>query len=434
MTQQRQDSVGRNFALLLAGNLVSILGSSVYLIVVILYLKDATESAAMLGFYNFVALLPTVLLGPFAGAIIDRWSCRAALIVSDGARGVLMLLLAAIALVPGGIRIWHILLITAMSGMSHAFFQPAVLAIIPQIVPDAALKQANALRTGSTQIGNLVGNAVGGVVYALVGFVPVLVVNGLSFIVSAVQESWIRLPQGSAATRSASPVAPHRETPDTITTSDSERGRLRESLRTVLAESISGLRYILRRRGLRALLFSNAAVFLLSPPLVLVLPFVVEDVLALSPVYVGIYFAAMLAGGITAYTVWGLVPLAGRGDRRLLIGSFFVLALSMGLAGVVLNAWILAVSVTMAGACIATINLVIVTTVQRRVPGSRRARTFGLLESGAALSVPFAYLLAGVVVELLLRNVRLVFAASAIVVVVTGALVLRSKGLRRMMA
>lgn len=412
MTQQRREALGRNFALLLTGNMVSILGSSVYLIVVILYLKDVTESAAMLGFYNFVALLPPVLLGPFAGAVIDRWSSRAALIVSDAARGVLMLLLAAVSLLPAGIRIWHILLFTALGGISHAFFQPAVLSIMPEIVPDGVLKRANALRTGSTQIGNLVGNAVGGVVYALVGFIPVLIVNGLSFLISAVQESWIRLPRAVSGDDSRPPGA---------------------ILGTVPAEALAGLQYILRRRGLRALLFSNAAVFLLSPPLVLVLPFVVEDVLELSAVFVGIYFAAMLAGGIAAYTVWGTVSLAERGDRRLLIGSFFALALCMGLAAIVLNAWILALCVTVAGAAIASINLVIVTTVQRRVPGPRRGRTFGLLESTAALSVPFAYLVAGVVVELLLRNVRLVFAVSAVVVVVTGVLVLRSKGLRRML-
>ena len=430
MTQQQRQSLGRNFTLLLSGNLVSIFGSSVYLIVVILYLKDATESAAVLGFYNFLALLPPVLLGPFAGALIDRWSRRAALIVSDAVRGVLMLLLAAAALLPGGIRIRQILLITALSGVCHALFQPAVQAIVPEVVPDSVLKRANALRSGSTQIGNLIGNAVGGVVYALIGFVPVLVANGLSFLISAVQESWIRLPQATPP--------PGRTTgePSGNTTGATPRARhsLRAALRALFAETLGGLRYILRRRGLRALLFSNAAVFLLSPPLVLVLPFVVEDVLGLSPVFVGIYFAAMLGGGIGAYALWSLVPLAGRGDRRLLIASFFALALSMALAGVMLNAWILALAVTIAGAAIASINLVIVTTVQRRVPGPRRGRTFGLLESAAALSVPFAYLLAGVVVELLLRNVRLVFFVSAGVVVITATFVLRSKGLRRMMS
>ena len=408
MAQHQRARLGRNLRLLLAGNLVSVLGSSVYLIVVVLYLKDETGSAAVLGFYNFVALLPPVVLGPFAGTLVDRWSRRKTLVMSDLLRGALMLLLASFALLPSGIRIAHILVITALGGVLHAFFLPAVHAIIPDIVPQGALKRANSLRAGTAQIGNLAGNAVGGLVYAAVGFVPVLIVIGISFFLSAVQESWIRYAE-PAGLRSQQPF------------------------RAAIRETVTGVSYIMRRRGLRALLFANSAIFLLSPPLLLVLPFVVEDVFELPTAFVGFYFAIMLAGGIAAYALWACVPLAAHGDRRVLIGSFFLLAAAILTTGLFLDARLLFVTLFLAGASIASVNLVVVTTVQRVVPPLRRGRVFALLESLASLSAPFAYAFGGVLIDLLLQDIALVFYFTTAVVLLVAAVSLRSGGLRRML-
>ena len=409
MEQQQSGRLDRNFTLLLAGNLVSVLGSSVYLIVIVLYLKDRTGSASMLGLYNFVALLPPVLLGPFAGALVDRWSRRNTLVISDAVRGVLMLLLALTALLPSGIRIAHILLFTAAGGIAHAFFLPAVQAIIPEIVPQSALKRGNSLRAGGSQVSNLAGNAIGGAAYAVLGFVPVLIINGVSFLLSALQESLIRTPAQPAVAREGA------------------------WLSLVIGQTLAGLRYIVRRRGLRAMLLANSALYLLSPPLLLVLPFVVEDVLQLSTAFVGFYFAIMLAGGISAYALWACLPLTGRGDRRVLIGSFFCLAAAVLVSGVWLDPWVLSLTLFVCGGSIASVNLVIVTSVQRLVPQARRARVFALMESAGALSAPFAYAFAGVIIDILLQDIRLVFFLSAAVVVVAAAGTLCSSGLRRML-
>lgn len=403
--------VWRNFCLLLAGNLVSVLGSSVYLIVIVLYLKDETGSAAMLGLYNFMALLPPVVLGPFAGALVDRWSRRNVLVVSDAVRGALMLLLAGFALLPSGIQLAHILVITAVAGVAHAFFLPAVQTIVPEIVPASRLKRAHSLRAGGSQISNVCGNALGGVVYVAFGLVPVLIANGVSFLLSAVQESWIRYPHAAAVLRS---------------NAGRDRGR-------VVAETAAGLRYITRRRGLRAMLVANSAVFLLSPPLLLVLPFVVEDVLQLPTAWVGFYFAAMLVGGIMAYTVWAVVPLGGRGDRRVLVGSFFCLSTAVLVSGLWLEPAVLLATFFVCGAAIASVNLVIVTSVQRLVPHNRRARVFSLIESAGALSAPFAYAFSGLLIDLLLQDIALIFFISAAVVLTIAVIMLRSTGLRRLL-
>ncbi|TVR01319.1 MAG: MFS transporter [Spirochaetaceae bacterium] len=418
MKQPRQP-LGRNFSLLLAGNVVSVLGSSVYLIVIILYLKETTGSATLLGFYNFVALLPPVLLGPFAGALADRWSRRSALVWSDAARGILMLLLAVAAMSPAGLSIALLLVITALAGICHALFLPAVPALIPEIVAEPQLKRANSLRAAGTQIGNMTGNAVGGLVFAVVGLVPVLVVNGVSFLLSALQESWIRVPTPPGAGGSGRAVG--------------EDGSLSESrpVRGIIRQTVAGVRYLLRRRGLRALLLANSAVFLLSPPLLLVLPFVIEDTMGLPTAFVGLAFAVTLAGGIAAYLMWAAVTLSRSADMVVLVGSFAALALMLLLIALLLTPWVLFAGLLVSGAAIASINLMVNTVVQRTVPAGRRARVFSLIESVAALSTPFAYAASGVLIDALMQEIRLVFAVTGAVLAAAALLAAFSPGLRR---
>ena len=82
----------RNLALLVTGNSVSAFGNAIYILAVILILKELTESTFAIGVFQFVALLPAVLLSPIVGSVIDRSSRRRIVVISDLARGVLMVL------------------------------------------------------------------------------------------------------------------------------------------------------------------------------------------------------------------------------------------------------------------------------------------------------------------------------------------------------
>ena len=85
--------LNRNFTLILSGRSAAILCNSLYAVVLVLYLKRMTGSASILGVMQLLAFLPCVLLGPFAGALVDRISLKTVIVTSYALRGLLMLLL-----------------------------------------------------------------------------------------------------------------------------------------------------------------------------------------------------------------------------------------------------------------------------------------------------------------------------------------------------
>ena len=183
---------GRDLILLITGNAVSAFGNAVYLITVTLLLKELTDSAFMLGLFQFLALAPGFLLSPLTGVVVDRLSRRSIIIGTDLYRGALMLLAAAALAVPALRSGWFVLTIAFLSGIGHALFVPAVHALLPALVQPAGLQTATALRAAGSQVGNLGGSAAGGALFALLGAPLVLVINGVSFLASAVQEMYIR--------------------------------------------------------------------------------------------------------------------------------------------------------------------------------------------------------------------------------------------------
>ena len=79
----------KNFNLILAGQGTALLGSTLYYVVLVLFLKHMTGSAAMIGVVELLAFLPWVLLGPLAGALVDRADLKTVIVWSYALRGLL---------------------------------------------------------------------------------------------------------------------------------------------------------------------------------------------------------------------------------------------------------------------------------------------------------------------------------------------------------
>ena len=248
------------------------------MVAAVLYLKDVTDSAVLLGLFQFLALIPGFILSPLSGSLIDRWSRRNVLIVTDALRGVLMIGAGLFLLIGLGSAPTVLLTLSFAAGLGHAFFVPAAQALIPEIVPPTHLSTANALRTGGSQIFNMTGNAVGGVLFVVLGAPIVLILNGVTFLISAVQEAWIAPP----------PLRRDRKHPPLNAAS------LRGDVATVL-------RYLKTRPVIRTRIVAQAGMFLLSPVFLLTLPFVLIDELGTGEQVLGYIFAASLAGGIVVF-------------------------------------------------------------------------------------------------------------------------------------
>lgn len=122
------------FFIIWSGQAVSLVGSALVQFALVWWMTRTTGSATVLATATLVALLPQILLGPFVGALVDRWNRRLIMIIADtaiaAATGVLILLFAA-----GIVQVWHVYAILLVRSLGGAFHSPAMTASTSLMVP-----------------------------------------------------------------------------------------------------------------------------------------------------------------------------------------------------------------------------------------------------------------------------------------------------------
>jgi MFS family permease len=149
--------------LLISGQTVSNFGDGIALVALTLLVLDTThDSVTKLAWFAAARMAPTVIFLLIGGAIVDRFSRRILLLISDTMRalltGVLVVMIAT-----GALRFWELLVFAVLFGCFDAIFLPAISALTPEIVPEDLLPAMNAVRPLSNQLtGSMIGPAVGG--------------------------------------------------------------------------------------------------------------------------------------------------------------------------------------------------------------------------------------------------------------------------------
>ncbi len=172
----------RNLALLFAGQVISSVGDWILWIALPFYVYAQTGSTVAMGSMFIVNNLPTILFGSLAGVFVDRWDRRRTMIGTDLLRALLLLVLL---FVDRGERIWLIYPVTFLLATVAQFFRPARSAILPALVNQEELAPANTLNAAGGDLAMLVGPAVGGLLFARIGFAGVVLIDVASFLLSA---------------------------------------------------------------------------------------------------------------------------------------------------------------------------------------------------------------------------------------------------------
>ncbi len=272
----------RAFTIAWLGQLLSLTGSGLTTFVLGLWVYIDTKSVTKFALISFFGTLPSLVLLPFAGALVDRWNRRSAMIVSDlGAA--LAVLFIAVLLWAGRLEIWHIYIAVAFSSAFGALRWPAFSAAIPLLVPPRHLGRANGMVQAAEAAGAIVPPLLGGFLLVTVPLYFIILIDFSTFLFSLSLLFLVRFPKPTAGREEAS-----------------GKGSL-------LREAAYGWKYISTRPGLLSLLiffsFLNLILFgigqrLLTP---LLLSFS-------SPKGVGIALTLGSAGvliGSAIMTVWG---------------------------------------------------------------------------------------------------------------------------------
>jgi len=210
----------RTYALLWWGQLVSELGNRFHWIAVSLWFYSLTHSATKVALAVSSMHVGGLLVGLWAGVLVDRLDRKRILIVSDLARALLVAFIPMLM----KINVWLVYFDLAVISMATAFFRPAIFAVIPQIVSRRNLLPANSIFSAMDTGTEIVGPALAGVLAAAYGYAYLLYFDAATYGISALCVSGMLIP----------PVI-----------STLERNL---NIRSILSGVTEGLRYIRRDR------------------------------------------------------------------------------------------------------------------------------------------------------------------------------------------
>jgi MFS family permease len=172
----------RNYRLFFAGQAISLVGTWMTQIATVWLVYDLTNSALWLGVVGFSSQIPSFLISPFGGILVDRWNRHRILITTQILAMIQSLTLAALALT-GVMQIWHIILLSLFQGLITAVDSPARQAFVPEIIERKEdLGNAIALNSSVFNGARLVGPAIAGLLIASVGAGVCFLIDGLSYI------------------------------------------------------------------------------------------------------------------------------------------------------------------------------------------------------------------------------------------------------------
>ena len=191
----------RNYRLFFTGQSVSLIGTWMTRIATSWLVYRLTGSALLLGLVGFAGQIPTFLLAPFAGVLVDRWDRHRLLVVTQVLAMLQSAALAALTLA-GVINIWHVLALSLFQGLINAFDMPARQAFVVEMVEKREdLPNAIALNSSMVNAARLLGPSIGGVIIAAVGegwCFPIDAVSYLAVIASLLLMRIAAAPAGEA--------------------------------------------------------------------------------------------------------------------------------------------------------------------------------------------------------------------------------------------
>ncbi len=173
----------RGLRLIFAANLISMVGSGMNSAGVTWFVLQKTHSEMALGTLLMLQTIPTLLILPFSGVVIDREDRRRLLMGLDAIRGLIILVVAVLAY-RGMAALWEVYLMNILVAAGFWMFWPTITALIQELTPDSQFVHSNSFLLAGVQAGWLVAGAIVGFVYNKIGLAGVLFIDFASYVLS----------------------------------------------------------------------------------------------------------------------------------------------------------------------------------------------------------------------------------------------------------
>jgi predicted MFS family arabinose efflux permease len=357
-----------DFRLLWFGAFTSTCGSFMQALAQGWLVYTMTNSALLLGLDAFLATGPMLLFSLFGGVIADRIDRRKVLMISQWAQMTFALVLALLIYLKA-VKIWHILVMSFLTGSAQSFSGPAYASLLPLLVRREDVPNAVAMNSMQFNLARVIGPALGGVVFALFGAAACFLFNGVSFLAVIAAYMVMKMP-------ALKPAAVKR---------------------SVFAEMKDGFTFVTSSRTLLLLTFLAFAGTFFGMPLFTMLPVVAKQF------HMGARGLSLLQAVYGAGSVVGALFIAATSHARkkgrlalLLQLAFAVLLVAFGFSTHLVPSMFFGF---FAGACVVGVVALYSSLVQLATDDAMRGRVMSIFMLAFRGGMPLGSLMAGVVIE-----------------------------------
>ncbi|KLO20940.1 MULTISPECIES: MFS transporter [unclassified Marinitoga] len=376
----------RNFLLYVIGRMVSLVGSGIQMVAMPLFILDLTGSGTKMGLFAMISMIPALIIAPFAGVLGDRYNRKNIMVSMDYVRGIIILFLAYMTYI-GKINLIVLFITQVLISILDSFFGAATSAMLPDLVSKSDLMKANSVTESISSASMIMGPVLGGVIYGLFGMQWVFILNGISFILSAFSEMFIKYRKTSTLTA---------EINAKIIFND-----LKESMSYIFNN------YVLKNLILMAI-FLN---LLFNPMFAVLFPYTFREVIGFSPQQYGL-LEMMWTLGILVGNILLAVFFSKRESKKLFRNGIYGMVFLNLLIAVVLiprflskfnSIWsiflVVGALLMLMGITNAFINTPISVYFQRIIPNENRSKIFSALGVIFQAATPLGMLVIGMIVD-----------------------------------
>lgn len=183
----------KNFIIIVIGQIISLFGNAIQRFSMSLYLLEFTGSTAAFANILAISTIPYILFAPIAGRLSDKINRKKIMVYLDLFCSILIGIYAFILLIGKDSEL-IVAIVMFMLSVCYTLYGPAVVSSIPQIVEEDKLTSANGIINQVGSVVNFLGPILAGVLYGLVGIKLIVIINAISFLVSAIMELFLDIP------------------------------------------------------------------------------------------------------------------------------------------------------------------------------------------------------------------------------------------------
>ena len=361
------------------GQAISLLGSQMVQFALIWWLTKTTESATVLTTATLVGILPSVVLGPFVGTLVDRWNRRKILIIADSSIAIVTLILVYLFSIEL-VDIWIIYLMLFLRALGGGFHGPAMAASTSLMVPDEHLTRIQGVNQTLYAGLNIVSAPLGALLLDLLDVKGVLLIDVFSALFAIVPLFFISIPQ-----------------PEKKSVSQEKN-----MIKSVWQDFLEGLRYVKKWPGLLFLIVMALSINMIITPAFSLLPLLVRSHFGGDALQLGWLNSSFGIGAIVGGVLLGIW---GGFKKKIHTSLLGLILLAVGLAvmgftpGTLLPMAIAGIFIVGIGIPLANGPLNAI--VQAAVDPAMQGRVFTLLSSLATAMSPLGLIVAGPVSDLI---------------------------------